>query len=56
MQEKAFVNFEQAVTLDPNYALAWAGIAHAHLAASYAVNHVDITKNIKKPKKRSLRL
>ena len=27
--EKALKNFEQAVTLDPNYALAWAGIARS---------------------------
>jgi DNA-binding winged helix-turn-helix (wHTH) protein/tetratricopeptide (TPR) repeat protein len=47
---KAIENFEQAVTLDPNYALAWAGIAHAHLAASFQVNPVDINEEYQKTK------
>ena len=32
---KAIEYFEQAVTLDPNYALAWASLGHAHFLKSF---------------------
>lgn len=37
--EKAIANFERAVTLDPNYAQAFAGLAYAHTTAK--VNGAD---------------
>ena len=46
--QKAIENFEQAVTLDPNYALAWAGLAHAHSANSWEVDPVEINEEYQK--------
>jgi len=48
--EKAIENFEQAVTLDPNYALAWAGLAHAHWANSFQVEPEHINEQYQKTK------
>ncbi len=46
--KKAIENLDEAVTLDPNYALAWAGLAHAHRAAINNVNDVDINEERQK--------
>jgi tetratricopeptide (TPR) repeat protein len=45
---KAVETLEQAVRLDPNYALAWAGKAYAHRTVSNFGRSVDIHKEYRK--------
>ena len=44
---KAVALLDQAVRLDPNYAQAWAGKAHAHLASHFGRN-IDLTEQHEK--------
>jgi tetratricopeptide (TPR) repeat protein len=46
--EKAIALFEQAVQLDPNYAAAWAGKAHAHRYAANLSREIDTHREYRK--------
>ncbi|MGI8638358.1 MAG: protein kinase domain-containing protein [Pyrinomonadaceae bacterium] len=46
--QKAVEIFEQAVRLDPNYALAWAGKAYAHRSVANFTRSVDIHEEHRK--------
>ena len=45
---KAVEALEQAVRLDPNYALAWAGVAHARRTTANIVNTADVEDEYRK--------